>query len=654
MSPGVRATRNGKSDPAPIPARGTVPYGVSGTVPMKGAAIFPRQGMIPTDLAHELPRPSMKPIRLRAALPTIPLALLLAAAACSGGGGGGPTANFAVARLVAASFAGAGAVPTDGDPLLLTFSDAIELTGAPLEDADVELLPSGTLGAMTLAPDLADARTVRVYLGTGAQLTPGTTTIAFLDTTDAVRGLGGGPAPATDAVTIRHADAEAPTIDDLTLSEVDGELAGTGPAGGTLQVPRNGFTFDIAWNDGTSGVDATLTALISDRDVPTNDGGLRAGANLAARLTRTDTANGASYLVPGDVSFPPGDQTITAYVVDGSGRGAAPRTFRFRAVGADAGIRPLDRTQVWYVSYDRDIEQFTFTAVPQPTVDIVSQPNGRADAFDALAILGLWSDSPLANVQGALDSNDVVRARFEARVLTELGDLFGAADIQFTFTSPGTFPSGRLSVPYDQLGFSQICIAGAPADTPRGTLGAALYDPNNQTQNDDCGTTSNGDRLGVFLHTYAYFGVRTGSTSTFRQTFDPFTPGFNGTPIGEAANDRQRLDGTLTDSRSDAIDVAVRRLARSVAVVLAHECGHSMGLVANGPMPTGLYGGDPVNFPTVASSPSLHIENRNLFPLGSQNVMSAAIDFDAALSPDTGFNSLNRAYLRERALYNRQ
>ena len=72
-----------------------------------------------------------------------------------------------------------------------------------------------------------------------------------------------------------------------------------------------------------------------------------------------------------------------------------------------------------------------------------------------------------------------------------------------------------------------------------------------------------------------------------------------------------------------------------------------MGLVKDGAMPTGLYGGDPVNFP---NSTSGHIALLALFPAGSQEVMAPSISFDAALSSSTAFNPLNLAYLRERVI----
>ena len=82
--------------------------------------------------------------------------------------------------------------------------------------------------------------------------------------------------------------------------------------------------------------------------------------------------------------------------------------------------------------------------------------------------------------------------------------------------------------------------------------------------------------------------------------------------------------------------------------MLAHEAGHSMGLVANGAMPNGLFGNDDTNFP---GSTDGHIRNTALFPGGSINVMSPVLTWSLAINSNTAFNSLNRAYLREQVSY---
>jgi hypothetical protein len=150
-------------------------------------------------------------------------------------------------------------------------------------------------------------------------------------------------------------------------------------------------------------------------------------------------------------------------------------------------------------------------------------------------------------------------------------------------------------VPYANAAFSQICISGKSTDS--GVLGLALFDPSNATQNDNCQTAFQGVRLGVFVHTILdnSNGFGGPSTTLFRQTYDPLRSELLGTPVGSA--DAARLAGSVVDSRTTVINNAISRMARFIAVVLAHEAGHSMGLVKNGAMPTGLYGGDATNFP---------------------------------------------------------
>ena len=156
------------------------------------------------------------------------------------------------------------------------------------------------------------------------------------------------------------------------------------------------------------------------------------------------------------------------------------------------------------------------------------------------------------------------------------------------------------------------------------------------------------------MHTIINDGLIAHPTTQFRVTFDPFTPARFGTPIGDDPTDKERLKLEVFDARSTQIVNALTRMARFAAVILAHECGHSMGLVANGAMPTGLYGNDSVNFAVFPSDAADgHIKMpASLFPGVSENIMSPAFDFDSALAPDTQFNSLNRAYLREFVLVN--
>jgi hypothetical protein len=610
------------------------------------------------------PRPQRFPSPRSAAAPrgapTAPLAALVASllAACSGGGGGGGPGPNAAPTLVTASFAGSFATPLNGDTLLLTFSEAVAIVpGALLTDTDVELSANATLGAVSAPPVQLSANTVSVTLGPGVAIVPGGTTITLRTAAqgapgnDVIRDVAGQLGVAGTPVAIGNSDGSAPSIGNLTIAAVDDALNGTGPAGGVLQVPANGWTIDLAYSD-NSAIATAQTTIAASVPVATPAGTQTAGTNLLPLLEQLAADNtAASYRVPGTVSFPNGPFTLTAVVVDASGLGSTPATFPATVLAFNAVRQPFETnanpSQVWFLDFSRDIESLLVQTVGGTvTVTPVGGANGRSDFEDVLRVLGLTTDTPLANVESGLDSNEVVVGRYKQALLAQLALLYSGVNVTFTLTQPaGSFGSSS-SVPYNALGFSRISIAGA--SDLEGVLGVAIFDVHNETQNDNTIVDFGGTRLGIFLHTIVRSGLGSPSTSLFRQIHDPFAPAAGGTPIGGNASDRDRLTGALTDARADAIDDAIQTFARFTAVVTAHECGHSMGLVQNGAMPVGLYGNDTTNFP---GSSDGHIRNAAQFPAGSTNVMSPSLSYNATLSPSTGFNTLNRAYLREQVTY---
>jgi hypothetical protein len=561
--------------------------------------------------------------------------------------------------ISSATFVGAGATPAPGDGLVLAFSEDVRLVAAAiLDDADLDI-SAGTLGSISTPPILLTSRTVRVDLGPGVNFAPGVATVALNSNNDAVEDLSGNLGEAGTPETINSGDGDTPNIDSLTLNATDPELNGTGPAGGTLQTPRSGFVIDLAYSDPSSAIDPAATIIEATRTVVVSGVSRPPGSNLTDALVINSAAGSASFTVPPTVVFSSGSVTITVIVEDTSGMQSTPSSFSFQTTTAVSGNRPFESAQLWYLDTSRDLESYIVSTAGNAVseIDIDSNPNMRSDLEDLFRVVGLHSATPIPNVSGLLDSNQVVTARFQSTIISELGLLFPGVTISFTFTAPGTFPSAVSSIPYGSFSFSQICIAGAADTVPSGVLGSALFDPRNSFQNNDCLANFNGIRLGIFVHTLVRIGYLSGGpSSTFRTTYDPLTPAISGVPIGDDVSDADRLNGILVDGRSMLIDNAIFRLARVIAVVLAHECGHSMGLVTNGPMPVGLYGNDPVNFPLShglsPASADGHIETQSLFPPGSQNIMSPAISFDAALSNSTGFNSLILSYLREQALYN--
>lgn len=577
------------------------------------------------------------------------LSLLLSAAGCKRGGSG--AADVTPPVLVSAVFVGAGATPVAGDTLRLFFSEAVQLiAGRLLTDADLAFAAAGSLGDVAAPPTQVDIRTISIVLGSGVDIAPGVTAIAFAAANDAVADAAGNLGRAGATVVVSKGDGDAPIIGVFTASDVDVTANGTGSAGGTLQVPTTGFTIDLTYSDTTSNVDPAATQLTANRAVAVNGQSVAAGSNLVPHLQASPATTAlASYTVSSTVVFPIGDLGLTAIVADSTGMLSAPRTLTVRTVTASDGLRPFETganpNQLWFLDTSRDLESYALTPTGGTTFTVAVTPvaNGRPDLHDALALIGLIGPDPAVN--------DSVIAQVKIFTLLDLALRFAGANVSFTFTSPGAFGSAS-SVPYASVGFSQICIAGAPSQA--GVLGLALFDPNNDSQNNDCLTAFQNSRLGVFVLTVLdnVNGLGGPSTTMFRQTYDPFRSEISGgQAIGANAQDTARLAGTLNDARQVAIGNAISRLSRFIAVVVAHETGHSMGLVKNGAMPAGLFGGDAANFP---GSNSEHIRMpTSLFPLGSVNIMSPTLNFELALSANTAFNSLNRAYLRERVLYNR-
>lgn len=585
-------------------------------------------------------------------------AMLLALLGASCGGGGGGSSSDAPPTIVTASFAGAAATPAAGDTLVLAFSETVTVAaGRLLTDADVVLSGGATLGAVTTAPTALGDNVLSVTLGAGVTIVPGATTIALANGNDAVRDVGGKLGTSGTPVTIGVSDGVSPVVGNLTLAAIDGELNGTGPAGGTLQVPRNGWTIDLNYSD-NSPIATGQTQITASVPVATSAGTQLAGANLAPFLTAVSATNTtASYLVPDSVEFPNGTMTLRCTVVDASGLASAPRTFTAIVRAFTSALQPFERnvnpSQVWYLDFDRDLESYVATPLTPMVpgngarVDVVAGANGRSDYEDLLFVLGLQAATPLLP-----GTNAQVLGRLRSELLAELASLYDGANVTFTLTRPAGAFGNSSSVPYASLGFSQISIAGAASTS--GVLGLAIFDPSNSSQNDntltDFPTGPGPRRLGVFLHTIIAAGMASSVATEFRATFDPFAPSVGGQPIGSVAGDDERLAGNAAGNatRRDAIDRAIHDLARFTAIVTAHECGHSVGLVENGPMPVGLYGDDPANFP---GSIDGHIRNESLFPSTATNVMSPALGYSEAVDPASAFNSLNRAYLREQVFY---
>ncbi|MCA8951476.1 MAG: hypothetical protein KDE27_18355 [Planctomycetes bacterium] len=584
-------------------------------------------------------------------VPSAALAALALFAGCSSGGGGG--APNAAPTIVAAAYVGGG-TPQAGETLLLTFSEDVAVRASTLlTDADVTLSGGGTLGDVTAVPTATNARSITVTLGSGVTFTPGTTTITLSAANDAIADATGKLGEAGTAVVIGTSDGVAPTLSNVTIAAIDGELNGTGTAGGTLQVPPNGWTIDLTFADNT-GVTATNAVITANVSVATTTAGTQAaGANLVPVLTlQGSSATTASFLVPTTVTFPGTAFTLSCTVVDDTGLASSAVTFAATSRAFVDPLRPFETavnpSQVWFLDFTRDVESFSTSSITGGvSVDVSTGANGVSDFEDILRIIGLNATVPVAQ-NGACVGGVNAKAQdvYKANLLADLATLYSGANIGFTLTQPAGSFGSQSSLSYNSFGYSQISVAGS-ASSP-GVLGVAIFDESNTTQDDDTLTDFGGIRLGIFLHTIADAGLGPPAASAFRMTFGGLAPALGGTPLGGDADDCQRLDGAVNDSRKTLLDTALADFARFTAVIIAHECGHSMGLVQNGAMPNGLYGNDTGNFP---GSSDGHIRNTSLFPAGATNVMSPSLTYSSTVNPLSTFNSLNLAYLREQVFY---
>ena len=590
------------------------------------------------------------------------LATSLVVCACSGGGGGGspPQPISSPVQLTQAVFQGqtpADTTPDPGDKLILVFSGDVALVASALIDANDLVITTGSIGTQTSPPIATTTRSIEIMLGTGTTFTPGTTTLTLSAQQDAVLDGSGNLVQPAAAVTIKNSDGDNPSITLLTLDAVPSDLNGEGSAGGTLQVPTTGFTIDLSYTDPSSPLDTSTLTLTNSVTLKLNGADVLPGTHLTPLLTASIGASSASLQVPGTLVFPEGSQSLSATISDITGNISAVRTFAFTCKIATNALRPLESGQLWYIDIARDIESLrSTTSDGGVTIDFPADnlpiANGSSDFLESLLILGLRSPTPVADVSPGKDSNQVTLEILESRILAQLALLYPGLGVTFTFSSPGSFPNGAASTSYAGFSFSQISLGGS---SDVAALGVAQFDPNNARQEDDTLHPNSSPpasfRLGVFPHTLTANGVNL-TGSYFRNTFDPILD-HRGIPIGEGAGDKARLQSLLTsgsgDTRQSQIDTALTRFAHLLAVTLAHECGHSMGLVQDGPPPMGLFGGSS-SFPG-STSGHLNLATTSIFPVGAQEVMSPAISFQGANHPSTGFNPLFLAYFKETLLY---
>ena len=393
-----------------------------------------------------------------------------------------------------------------------------------------------------------------------------------------------------------------------------------------LALPPFGWTIDVAANDALGQwVDSgSVEVLLTGGDIAGPDpDALRAAADISA--------SGIAIRVPESASLPAGDWSMRVQVRDLSGNVGQSNTIDFRVDTPSTGALPFERTQVVWVRTDLDRDD-----------------NGNPDFADDMVRLGL------ATAGDPNGSNAWLQQVLLDGILAKTNSLYkrspsgepldaGSVQIRFTDLEP-------IAVPHTQISVGGFDPEGEPnrayGDNSSGVLGRAFYDYRNSNVSER--NTSNSPGTGVFpaemflYQAHIYYQMNGAFQTTFSSRFRPLCPEMGGTSAGSHPLDADVLQPgfdyeNATGSqraRWNTVMAAMDDWAAVIGVILAHECGHSCGLVAPGDMPYGLFGDS-----------SLH----NSYA-GAAEVMAASVGYEAMTSLDYQFRDIDLAYLRQRIL----
>ena len=282
----------------------------------------------------------------------------------------------------------------------------------------------------------------------------------------------------------------------------------------------------------------------------------------------------------------------------------------------------FDARETWVLRFDGDAYKATLSTDPsdstQQWVTTTGASNGVPDVEEALAICGLQSANgtaaSLTCVNGSSTGTNAIvvrlfqeRLRASARTRFEIAEdgTRDADSMDIEFLLPGeqgslsALPTWSTSQTSNSAkAYSEMDVGGdtAPNSSNTGyftTIGQAFYDARNRRREANLNSGSSNSSLnnGIFcLDMFkSLMNVSTTGTEWGAVVLAKFQKAKGGTPVGEDTNDAvvladtfDRTSGSNTQAqndRYDAIHDAIEQAALSVSGVLAHEIGHSVGLV---------------------------------------------------------------------------
>ncbi|MEO6593274.1 MAG: Ig-like domain-containing protein [Planctomycetota bacterium] len=389
-----------------------------------------------------------------------------------------------------------------------------------------------------------------------------------------------------------------------------------------LLLPPHGFSIEVTASDSANQwADMGSVEVLLEGTGP----GPGAATLFAAAVVNYTTLQ---VTVPQDAVLAEGSWTLTVQAADLSGNVGTSTPLQFTVAKPTATMLPFERTQVVWIRTDLDRDG-----------------NGRPDFDDDMLRLGF------AVPGDPVGTNNRMRTLVLDGILNQSNHLYGRG--------PRGEPLGVGSVALRftkrepiALSHMQMALGGLDPDGDRirsygsdstGTLGRAFYDYRNGNPSERNTTLSPG--LGVFpaemwlYQTKIHLQVWPSYQTLFAQRFRPLCPDMGGTPAGAHALDSIVLQpgfdyttaNTAQRARWQTIMDAADDWATVMGIILAHEVGHSVGLVAPGPAPGGLFG-----------DTSLH----DSFASAAE-VMAASVGYEAMTTLDYHFRDLDLAYLRQ-------
>jgi hypothetical protein len=390
-------------------------------------------------------------------------------------------------------------------------------------------------------------------------------------------------------------------------------------------VPNYGFTIDVSATDNTS-----QWVDMGTVEVNFQGNGTAPGATTLL-ASSTFGYNDLRIEVPETAALTDGVWSMTVTVRDLSGNAGTSSPVSLTVAAPTGRVVPFERTQVVWVRTDLD------------------RIGGGMPDFDGdLLLLGLETAGD------PIGTNTSMRNLVLSGILAKSNHLYGrgsrgepldagSVGLRFTKREP-------IGLPHMQIALGGLDPEGSRTrvygDESTGVLGRAYFDYCNGNPSERNISTSPG--LGVFCREMWLYQARIhlqvwpAWQTSFAQKFRPLSPDMGGTPAGAHPLDAIVLSPTFDygaatttqRARWQVIMDAADDWASVMGIILAHEVGHSVGLVAPGPAPTGLYGDS-----------SLH----DTFA-GATDVMAPSVGYESMITLDYRFRDLDLAYLRHKVL----